>query len=163
MQKAINNQIKNEFDNAYLYLSFSTWFKENDLLGFSNWNFVQFKEEETHAFKFLNYIMDRQGKVELEQIEKPANQWKDSVEIYKLILTREEETTKAIYDLYKLAQDENDYTSLGFLKWYLDEQVEEENNATEILNKLEMLGDSRSGLILLDSELAQRKFTDETK
>lgn len=163
MQDAINIQIKNEFDNAHLYLAFSIWFKENDLPGFANWNFVQFQEEQTHAFKFINYVVDRMGTVELNNTDKPGNQWKDPVEIYKLILEREQETTRAIYALYKTAQEENDYTSLGFLKWYLDEQVEEENSASEILNKLQMIGDSRAGLSILDAELKARVFVDETK
>lgn len=163
MQDVINIQIKNEFDNAFLYLSFSAWFKENDLPGFGQWNFVQFQEEQTHAIKFFNYIIERQGEVKISQIDKPASTWKGPLEIYQLILDREEETTRAIYSLYKTAQDENDYTSLGFLKWYLDEQIEEENNATEILNKLKMIGDSRAGLSILDAELSKRVFVDSTQ
>lgn len=163
MQDAINTQIKNEFDNAFLYLSITSWFEENDLKGFAQWNFVQYQEEQTHGIKFYNYIIERQGKATISQIEKPKNDWKSPLDVFEDILAREQETTKAIYSLYKTAQEENDYTSLGFLKWYLDEQVEEENNATEILNKLKMIGDSKSALVLLDAELGRRVFTDETK
>lgn len=163
MQDAINIQIKNEFDNAFLYLSIASWFEENDLPGFAKWNFVQYQEEQTHGIKFYNYIIERQGKVIIDQIEKPRNQWATPLAIFEDILARELETTKAIYSLYKTAQEEGDYTSLGFLKWYLDEQIEEENNATNILNKLKMIGDSKSGLIFLDKELGKRLFVDETK
>lgn len=163
MQDAINIQIKNEFDNAFLYLSIASWFEENDLPGFAQWNFVQYQEEQTHGIKFYNYIIERQGRVIIDQIEKPQNNWNSPLDVFKDILAREQETTKAIYSLYKTAQEENDYTSLGFLKWYLDEQVEEENNATEIFNKLKMIGDSKSALLFLDGELGKRVFVDETK
>ncbi len=163
MQDAINVQIKNEFDNAFLYLSIASWFEENDLPGFAQWNFVQYQEEQTHGIKFYNYVIERQGRVIIDKIEKPQSEWKSPLDVFEDILAREQETTKAIYALYETAQKENDYTSLGFLKWYLDEQVEEENNATTILNKLKMIGDSKASLILLDEELGKRTFTDETQ
>lgn len=163
MQKAINIQIKNEFDNAFLYLSISNWFTEKNLFGFANWNFVQYQEEQTHAIKFYNYILDRQGTVSISAIEKPKSDWKNSLQLFEDVLAREQETTKAIYGLYKIAQEENDYTSLGFLKWYLDEQVEEEGNAVKIIEDLKMAGDSKSALLFIDSKLSERKFEDETK
>jgi len=163
MQDAINDQIKNEFDNAFLYLSIASWFEENDLQGFAQWNFVQYQEEQTHGIKFYKYVIERQGRVIIKQIDKPVNDWASPLAVFEDILAREQQTTKAIYSLYKTAQEENDYTSLGFLKWYLDEQVEEENNATEILNRLKMIGDSKSAMLLLDRELSKRVFVDETK
>ena len=163
MQEAINLQIKHEYDNAFLYLSIASWFEENDLPGFAKWNFVQYQEEQTHAVKFYNYLIERQGKVIVNSVDKPNSSWNSPIEVYQDILVREQETTKAIYELCEKAQNEKDFTSLSFLQWYLDEQVEEENNVSTILNKLKMVGDSKTGLMFLDGEMGKRTFNDETK
>lgn len=156
MQDAINAQIKHEFDNAFLYLSMASWFEENDLPGFAKWNFVQYQEEQAHAIKLYNYVIERQGRVIIDEVEKPKSKWKNPMDVFNDILNREEQTTKLIYSLYELAMKESDYTSLGFLKWFLDEQVEEEDNANSIIGQLKLVGDSKSGLVVLDKELGKR-------
>ena len=156
MQDAINAQIKHEFDNAFLYLSMASWFEENDLPGFAKWNFVQYQEEQAHAIKLYNYVIERQGRVIIDEVEKPKSKWKNPMDVFNDILSREEQTTKLIYSLYELAMKESDYTSLGFLKWFLDEQVEEEDNANSIIGQLKLVGDSKSGLVVLDKELGKR-------
>ncbi len=157
MQDLINIQIKNEFDNAFLYLSISNWFEEQNLKGFANWNFIQFQEEQEHAMKFRQYLLDRQGEVEVKEITKPKKSWNSAKDVFAEILAKEEETTQCIYKLYDAALAENDYTSLSLLKWFLDEQVEEEDNASTILGKLELIGDSKIGLLALDKEVGKRQ------
>lgn len=157
MQDAINIQMKNEYDNAFLYLSIASWFEQKNLKGFAHWNFVQYEEEQEHALKFYNYLLERQGEAIVDAVAKPQKDWNSVIDVFKDILAKEKETTENIYKLYEIALEEKDYTTQGFLKWYLDEQVEEEDNASTILEQLEMLGDSKSALVLLDKELGERK------
>ena len=154
--KAINTQIKNEFDNAFLYLSIASWCEENNLSGFAKWNLAQFKEEQKHAMKFYNYVFERQGKVDIMEVEQPKQKWNNIVDVFEDVVKREEETTTNIYKLYEIAKNENDYTTLSFLQWFLEEQVEEESTANTILSKLKMIGDSRSALMCLDAEAGKR-------
>lgn len=154
--KAINTQIKNEFDNAFLYLSIASWCEENNLSGFAKWNLAQFKEEQEHAMKFYNYVFERQGKVEIAEVEKPKQNWNDITDVFEDIVRREEETTKNIYKLYEIAKNENDYTTLSFLQWFLEEQVEEESTANAILSKIKMTANSSSALMCLDVEVGKR-------
>lgn len=157
MQDAINIQMKNEYDNAFLYLSIASWFEQKSLKGFAHWNFIQYQEEQEHALKFYNYLLERQGEAIVDAVAKPQKDWNSVIDVFKDILAKEKETTENIYKLYEIALEEKDYTTQGFLKWYLDEQVEEEDNASTILEKLEMIGDSKSALVLLDKELGERK------
>lgn len=157
MQDAINVQMKNEYDNAFLYLSIASWFEQKSLKGFAHWNFIQYQEEQEHALKFYNYLLERQGEAIVDAVAKPQKDWNSVIDVFKDILAKEKETTENIYKLYEIALEEKDYTTQGFLKWYLDEQVEEEENASTILEKLEMIGDSKSALVLLDKELGERK------
>ena len=157
MQDAINVQMKNEYDNAFLYLSIASWFEQKNLKGFAHWNFIQYQEEQEHALKFYNYLLERQGEAVVDAVAKPKKDWNSVVDVFKDILEKEKETTENIYKLYEIALEEKDYTTQGMLKWYLDEQVEEEDNASTILEKLEMIGDSKSALVLLDKELGERK------
>lgn len=157
MQDAINVQMKNEYDNAFLYLSIASWFEQKSLKGFAHWNFIQYQEEQEHALKFYNYLLERQGEAIVDAVAKPQKDWNSVIDVFKDILAKEKETTENIYKLYEIALEEKDYTTQGFLKWYLDEQVEEEDNTSTILEKLEMIGDSKSALVLLDKELGERK------
>ncbi len=157
MQDAINVQMKNEYDNAFLYLSIASWFEQKSLKGFAHWNFVQYQEEQEHALKFYNYLLERQGEAIVDAVAKPQKDWNSVIDVFKDILAKEKETTENIYKLYEIALEEKDYTTQGMLKWYLDEQVEEEDNASTILEKLEIIGDSKSALVLLDKELGERK------
>lgn len=157
MENAINKQITDEFESAFLYLSMSTWFSDNNLPGFANWCYVQFLEEQEHAMKFHKYILNRQGRPIIDAISKPKSSWKNPIDVFNDILKQEIRVTLKISDLYRKAKEEDDYTSMSFLNWYLDEQVEEEEQSSDILNKLKMNGDSKSGLMFLDSVLANRK------
>ncbi len=155
--EAINVQIKNEFDNAFLYLSIASWCEEHNLCGFAKWNLKQFEEEQEHGMKFYRYVFERQGRVEVKEIEKPRQDWENIAAVYEDILKREEQTTRNIYDLYNIAEKENDRATMSLLKWYIDEQVEEESNASAMLAKIKMAGDSQSALMFVDSEAGKRE------
>ncbi|MGM0380106.1 MAG: ferritin [Bacillota bacterium] len=163
IQKALNEQINKEYYSAYLYLAMSNQCVDMNLDGFANWTRIQYEEEVTHALKIMDFINERGGRVKLEALDKPQFEWDTLLEMFEDVLEHEKFITKSINELVELAMEEKDYATNSMLQWYVDEQVEEEANASEILEKLEMIGDNNSGIFMLDSKLANRVFVDETK
>jgi len=157
LQDAINEQINVELFSAYLYLSMSAHFETQNLSGFANWTRVQYQEETGHAMKLYKYVFDRSGAVTLKAIAQPATKFKTPLDIFKEILRHEQKVTSLINKLYELAVKEKDYAAQIFLQWFISEQVEEEKNATDIINMLEMIGDSPVSLIMADRQLGARK------
>jgi ferritin len=156
MQDALNEQIKEELASAYIYLSMAAYCESINLGGFANWMVAQSNEEMSHAMKFYGYIHDRGGRVVLEAIDKPATEFGGPTDVFEKTLAHEQYITGRIHNLYAMAAAENDYASLGILQWFVDEQVEEEKSAGDILEMLKMVGDKGHGLIMLDRQLAQR-------
>lgn len=157
MQDAINKQINREFYSAYLYLAMSAYFEAEGLKGFAHWMRAQAKEEEMHAMKMYSYLYGRAGSVKLLAIEAPPLTWKAPLDALKDTYNHEQKVTDMINNLVSLARAEKDYASEAFLQWYINEQVEEEANPLEIIQKLERIGDSANGLIMLDKQLAKRE------
>ncbi|MBQ4356118.1 MAG: ferritin [Bacteroidales bacterium] len=162
MQKEINEQINAEFWSGYLYLSMSAWFTQHNLPGFANWMYIQYQEEFTHGMKMYRYIHERGGEVTLKPIAKVDTNWKDGVAIFKQTLEHERKVTSLINKLMDTAHEIRDYATINFLNWYVDEQVEEEANAEELLGKLQMIGKDTAALYNLDKELSARVFVDST-
>ena len=159
LEEALNAQINAEFWSAYLYLSMSSDMSDKGMAGVANWFAIQFKEEQDHAMKFFNYVISRGGKVTLKPIEKVDTEWKSPLAAFEQTLQHEEKVTSLINDLYALAEQEKDYATQSMLKWFIDEQVEEEENAKAIIDTLKLIGDNGYGLYQLDKELATRAYT----
>src|SRR5450759_4547624 len=132
------------------------YFDRTPFLGFAKWMQVQSGEEIGHANRFFKYIVERGGKVTLQAISEPKTDFKSPLEAFKASLGHEQKVSAAICAIYELATAEKDYATLSFLKWFLDEQVEEERTVGDILAKLEMVGDNRSGLYQIDQHAARR-------
>ena len=156
MQNAFSEQVKNEFASAYLYLSMALYFEKLSLPGFAKWMRVQFTEEQTHAMKMLDYVVDRGGTLSLSTIEKPAADFKSTTDVFERTLAHEQKVTSLIHNLFALATKENDYASMEMLQWFIKEQVEEEKNASLILDQLKMVGDKGSSLVMLDHRIGKR-------
>lgn len=156
MQDAINDQINRELYSEYLYLAMAAYAYGENLEGFGHWFTVQAKEEHSHAMKFFKYIYERRGKVTLKAIEKPEADFKSMEDAFEKTLKHEEFVTKNIHNLMDIAIKESDHASVSFLKWYVDEQVEEESTADQILQKLKLLKSNVNGLVWLDKELGKR-------
>jgi ferritin len=163
MVSALNEQITREFYSAYLYLSMSSYLSRIKMKGMANWTKVQYHEELSHAIKMYDFLITRGENVILKEISKPQNEWKSVEHVFSDILNHEKYITENINNLMKIAIEENDYASIQFLQWFIAEQVEEEANAQDILDQLELIGDSKHGLVMLDKELGQRVFVDETQ
>lgn len=163
VENAINKQINAEIYSAYLYLAMAAYFDGEGLEGFSNWMKIQAQEEMTHAMKFYRFVFERGGKVELDAIEKPEGKYGSSLAVFEEVLKHEQKVTSLINGLYELAVEEKDYAFQSMLKWFIDEQVEEEGNAQQIIDQVKLAGEKGPGLFMLDKELGSRTFVDETQ
>ena len=156
LEKVLNDQINLELSSAYAYLGMAAYFERTAFTGFGKWMQLQSKEEIGHANRFFKYIVERGGKVTLQAISEPKCDYKSPHDVFKASLGHEQRVSASICAIYELAVAEKDYATLSFLKWFLDEQVEEERNVGDILAKLEMVGDNRSGLYQIDQHAARR-------
>ncbi len=163
MNKAINRQINEELFSAYLYLAMAGYFEDKNLPGFANWMRIQFQEEQFHALKMFDYVNERGGSVVLEAIDKPEADFDNVIEVFEATLAHEKHITGEIEKLMELAVDIKDYASQSFLSWYIDEQVEEEATAEEILNQLKMFDGKGQALLMFDRQFAARSFVPPAK
>lgn len=163
MEEALNEQINAEIWSAYLYLSMSAYFEADNLPGFANWMKIQWQEELTHATKFFDYVHERGGKVVLKPIAAVKTDWKDAIEAFEETFGHEKHVSSLINNLVNIAVEEKDHATNNMLQWFVAEQVEEEAAAEEILNHLKRIDGFGHGIIMLDRELKQRSFVDETQ
>lgn len=159
LEEALNKQINAEFWSGNLYLSMSAHFAKEGKAGFANWFKVQALEENDHAMKFFDYIIARGGKVEIMPIKEVAQSWASPLDAFKDTLAHEQKVTEMIDNLMTLATEEKDYATASMLKWFIDEQVEEEASAQEFIDSLEMIKDNGFGIYTLDKELKSRVYT----
>jgi len=158
LNDAINVQIKNELESYYIYLSMSAYFHSKALDGMGHWMRVQAHEELTHAMKFFNHLIDRGGKVVLKDVKQLKTEWKSPLEAFQDAYKHEQFISGSINELTAVAREEKEYASEPLLSWFADEQVEEESNAGKIAEQLGMVGSDKSGLLMLDRELAARAY-----
>lgn len=158
MQDAINNQVRAEIYSANLYLAMSAYCDSKGLKGFANWLRVQYQEETFHALKQFDYLKDRGGKVRVLDIPAPPFEFGSPLQVFEEVLKHEEHVTNLINELYETAIAEKDFAAQIFLQWFINEQVEEEANASDILGKLKVIGNNSEALLYLDKELSTRVF-----
>ncbi len=159
IESAFNEQINAELYSAYLYLSMSAYFKSTNLDGFANWMYVQAQEELMHAMKFYTFIHQRGGRVTLGPVAAPPTHWESPEAVFKEVLAHEQKVTGLIHGLVETALLEHDHAGNIFLQWFVTEQVEEEESANSVLQKLKFLEGAKGGLFMIDQELSQRTFT----
>lgn len=157
INNALNQQINKEFYSSYLYLSISAYLRESGLLGFAHWTKMQAKEELLHGEKIFDFLIDRKGTVHLDKIEKPELNFETPLELFEFIYEHEQSITQAIMCVAQQAEEECDRTTLMFIDWYINEQVEEEYNVLQIIKKLKQFGTDGSSLYLIDKEAGERK------
>jgi len=162
VEKAINEQINAELWSAYLYLSMSAHFANEGLNGIANWFRIQWQEETTHAMKFFDYLIARGGKPELKPIKAVETKWNSPLHAFEETLKHEKVVTSLINNIMDVAIEEKDHATKGFLQWFVDEQVEEEANAQEIIDTLKLIKGEGNGLFMIDREMKQRTFVDTT-
>ena len=158
LHDAINAQINAELWSAYLYLAMSLDAENKGYKGVANWFYVQFQEEQAHARIFMNYLNSRDAKVTLLPIEEVPATWKSLLDMYKQTLEHEKKVTSLINNLAFIANEDRDFASINRLVWFIDEQVEEEESAREMIATVEAVEDNKYGMYMLDKELATRVY-----
>ena len=156
IRDAIAEQIKHEFYSAYLYLSMAGSFETTNLPGFARWMRRQSEEEREHAMKLFDFILDHGEHVQLLPIDQPPSAFRSPLDTFEQALEHEKEITSRIHRLYELAVQESDYPTQVLLNWFVEEQVEEEKAATEVVERLRLAGEDGAALLLLYKELSER-------
>ena len=162
MVKAINDQINAEIYSSYLYFSMAAYFDSINLKGCSSWMRVQVMEEQAHTKKFYDYLIARGGRIVLSEIKAPPSEWETPLAVFEHVLEHEQMVTSLINGLVDLSLELKDHATNSFLTWYVDEQVEEEESADEVIQSLKLNADNPGGLFMIDKELAQRVFVPPT-
>ncbi len=157
--KLLNEQINKELFSAYLYLDIANYYLDKGLDGFGNWFKIQAMEERDHAYKFMDFIQDRGESVEFFAIDAPKRNYDSLIDPLKGALKHEKFVTASINAIYKEAKANDDYATMNFLNWFIEEQVEEEKSAGDLVTKMEIFGEDPRALYMLNTELAQRVYT----
>ncbi|MGN0301675.1 MAG: ferritin [Anaerotardibacter sp.] len=155
----INDQINKELYSAYLYLSMADYYEELGLDGYANWYEIQAQEERDHALIFRNYLHDNGEKVKLLAIDQPDKVFNTPLEPLEAGLEHEKYVTSLINDIYAAADAVNDYRTMQFMKWFIDEQLEEEATADDMITKMKLFGSDARSLYELNQEYAGRTYT----
>ena len=158
LECAFNEQIRHELESAYLYLAMAAWFENVGLPGMGRWMRAQAQEELTHALRFYRHIAERGGRVHLHALAEPKAEWESALAAFEAAYNHEQFITARIGELMKRSRLDNDFASQGLLQWFVDEQVEEEDTARGIVDKLKLIGGNGNGLLMLDKELGARTF-----
>jgi ferritin len=162
LTELINNQINYEFFSEHVYLAMSAYCADQDLDGFANFFRVQAEEERFHAMKFFDYLVDMDARVRIGNNPEPKNDYGSILEAFKAALEHEKSNTRNIYAIADAASEERNHATMSFLKWFIDEQVEEESTVNTVIKKLERIGSDNAALYMLDTELAARVFVPPT-
>lgn len=157
IQTAINKQINAELYSSYTYLSMAADSEAKGFPGFGRWMRKQSEEETAHAMKLFNFVLDRGGRVELDAIAKPKASFGNVAQMFEESLKHERKVTQMIHTLHQLALAEKDSATAVMLEWFIEEQVEEEKTAMDILDSLKMAGDNPAAMLMLDREVAARE------
>jgi ferritin len=158
LSQAMNDQIKNELESYYIYLSMAAYFESSSLDGMGHWMRCQAHEEMLHAMKFFAHLIDRGGRVVLQDLKQLKTEWASPLDAFQDAYAHEQFITGKVNDLTTVAREERDYSSEPLLAWFSEEQIEEEATASKIVDELEMIGKDKSALLMLDRELGQRVF-----
>lgn len=159
LHDAVNAQINAELWSAYLYLSMSLDAEAKGLKGVANWFFIQFREEQDHARIFMNFLAARDCRVELKPIEAVPTTWESALEMFKETLAHEKKVSAMIRNLAAIAHEDADFASQNSLVWFVNEQVEEEETARDMISAFDAVEGNKFGLYMLDKELAARVYT----
>ncbi len=157
VQQAIHEQIGREFYASQLYLAMSAYLEGSGYTGFARWMRLQAEEERLHALRLFDFLNDRGGRVVLLPVGQPPGDYGSPLEVFEAALEHERKVTSQIHALYRLAMEEDDYATQVMLQWFVNEQVEEEKTASEIVDRLKLAGDDNSAILVLEREVADRR------
>jgi ferritin len=154
--REMNDQIKYEMFSANYYLAMAAWCHDQNLSGFANFFKVQAQEENMHAMKFFSFIDELGQRVKIQGMDEPKNDFESLLSVFEAAYEHEQFVTKRIHLLMEIAQEEKNFPAISFLNWFVDEQVEEEDNMRSIVDKIKLVGDKGHVLYMLDREAGTR-------
>ena len=157
MNEVLNRQIQDEFQASYLYLAISAYCEEQNLPGFAAWLRAQSEEERTHALRLFDFLLRREGHIELQEIGQPPSGFGSPLDMFEAVLEHEKKVTKRIDKAYRAALEERDNATAVELQWFITEQVEEEKTAGDVVAQLRMVGNDTVALLMVDREMAGRE------
>lgn len=163
LHKALNDQMNYEFYSAHAYLAMAAYCTDESYDGFANFFLVQAEEERFHAMKFYNFLSDMGHRATIAGFENPGNEFTSILDTFKHGLSHEKEVTRRIYELADIALDEREHATMAFLKWFIDEQVEEEASFDTLIAKITRIENDSNAIFMLDTELAGRIFSPEAE
>ena len=158
LAKALSKQVNAEIYSAYLYLSMSAYAEDGGLKGIANWLYIQAREEMAHGIHMYQFILDRGAIPSFAAIDSPDTDFSGIDDIFDRVLAHEQKVTAGINAIATLAMSESDHASYQFIMWYVNEQVEEESTAGDIINRIKLIGEDKGKLLNLDNELAARTY-----
>ena len=161
LEKSLNSQLNSELYSAHLYLSMAAYFEKETLPGFAHWMRIQHQEEIDHALRIFDYLNARNGRAVLQSIDQPPSEFESVLDVMEMALEHERIVTRMIEDLYRDAREKEDYATHVLLEWFIEEQVEEEKSALDIVEHLKRIGDDGTGLLILDARIASRTTEEE--
>ena len=156
MAKSLNEQLNHEFYSAYLYLSMSAYCSKMDFNGAASWFLLQYQEEQQHATRFYNYLIEQDATINLKQIDKPEKKFGTLLEAFQKSLEHEQMMTDRLNELSNEALNAKDHATYNLLQWFVNEQVEEEASVNEIISKIKLVKNDGYGLLMIDNELGKR-------
>ncbi|AYD39155.1 ferritin [Clostridium fermenticellae] len=160
--EAINEQINFEMYSANIYFAMQAYCDSIDLDGFANFFKVQIQEENYHTSKFYDFLKTMGARIKIGAIEGPSNEYSSINEIFRIGLEHEKKVTSRIYNLMDMATEEKEHATISLLKWFIDEQVEEEDTFNKLIKKLDRIKENQAGIYMLDTELQARTFVQPT-
>lgn len=158
LTQAIHQQINKEFESEFVYISMEAYFKDKNLDGFANFFHIQALEERDHAYLFFNHLYRLGQSVQFFDIKMAAQDYQNDIEVFEQFLAHEKMVTASIMNLMSIARENQDYAAETLLKWFIDEQIEEEENATALLEKIKLINGNPNGMFMLDAELGRRQY-----
>ena len=159
LSEVLSEQVNAEYYSAYLYLTMSAYADRAGFKGFANWFFVQAQEEMAHGTHIYQHLLERGATPVFADVKAAQNDFKSIEETFAKTVEHEQHVTELINNIASIALRENDHATYQFILWYVNEQIEEEATADELLTKIRLIGDNTASLYNLDSELATRVFT----
>lgn len=154
IEKALNAQIAIEGSASYLYLALASWCDMKGLDGAAAFLYKHSDEERFHMLRLFHYINNAGGYAISPEIKKAKTEYKSLSEIFDVIYKSEKHVTDSVNDLVKLCTEEQDYSTLNFIQWYVEEQREEEVLFKSIMDKINLVGSEGVGLFMIDQHLA---------
>ncbi|MEC5424741.1 ferritin [Virgibacillus sp. C22-A2] len=161
LKEALVNQMNDEFAAAHEYMAMAAYCEANSYNGFANFYIQQAKEERFHGMKIYNFLNDRGVHAKFKALPAPTNDYDSVLDTFKKGLKQEQGVTKSFYNISDIATEEREHMTLSFVRWFLDEQVEEESMFETHIDYIERIKDDNNALYIYEQELAKRQFNED--